>query len=123
MRSNPLAVDTLAGFQFASVFKSTNNSPEKRLFVAVLMNAVSELEEALTSPKRQREWALQELTTWFFSHDRKWPFSFENLCENLDLSPECIRHQISNLLSERNVPVPEIEAGTQPPSRRVERSF
>jgi hypothetical protein len=80
--------------------------------VAVLMNAVVELQETVTSHKRQREWLLQELVTWFFSHDRKWPFSFENLCEHLELSPDCIRHQITAMLREQHVELPESGDGS-----------
>lgn len=100
MRSNPLAADTLAGYQFASVFHSRHERPEKKLFAAVLMNAIADLEEALASRKPQRNWRLQELVAWFFSHDRSWPLSFENLCEHLDVNAGCVRRRIGALLQQ-----------------------
>ena len=106
MRSNPLALDTLAGQQFAAVFQSGREYPEKRLFMAVMMTAIAEFHDALGSPKRREGWAFQELVTWFFSRDRNWPFSFENLCEHLDLSPECVRHQLRALLRKQHIRVP-----------------
>jgi hypothetical protein len=111
MRSNPLALDTLAAQQFAAVFHSGRQSPEKRLFVAVMMTAIAEFHETIESPKQRAGWAFQELVTWFFSHDRSWPFSFENLCEHLDLSPDCIRHQIKVLLHEQHMQVPADDLG------------
>jgi hypothetical protein len=99
MRTNPLAPDTLAGQQFASVFQAGRDVPEKRLLVAVLMSAFVELEDALNTPGPRDEWALQELLAWFFNHDRTWLFSFENLCEELDLSADSVRAQLQVLLT------------------------
>jgi hypothetical protein len=99
MNTNPLAPDTLAFQQFALVFQTGRDVPEKRLLVAVLMNAFAELEDALEEHGPRSEWALRELLTWFFNHDRTWLFSFESLCEELDLSPDCVRKQLRVLVS------------------------
>ena len=104
MRTNPLAPDTLASQQFASVFQSGRDIPEKRLLVAVFMSAFVELEDTLKTPGPHDEWALQELLAWFFNHDRTWLFSFENLCEELDVSADCVRKQLQVLLAPQRRP-------------------
>jgi len=101
MRSRLLAPDTLLGEQFARVFSGAHDLPEKRLFIAVLMNAVSDFQDAVRSPERYDEWTFQEIRAWFFKSDRHWLFSFENLCEQLDLDANCIRGQLRSLLHQR----------------------
>jgi len=112
MRSNPLAADTLATYQFASVFRKSPELPEKRLFVAVLTSAIAEFYDAIGTPARRKDWPFHELLAWFFSRDRSWPFSFENLCDYLDLSPDCIRQEISSVLHQKHLPQPEVGKGS-----------
>ena len=42
---------------------------------------------------------------WIEDHDREWPFSFENICETLDLDAERLRTRL--LACAPNLPVPE----------------
>lgn len=86
--------DTIMPEQYASVFVSRQQMPEKRLFAAVLMEAVADFRDCLRCPGKRESWTFQELLAWFFNSDKKWPFSFENLCEQLDLDPGCVRRQI-----------------------------
>ncbi len=73
-------------------------SPEKRLLAAVLMEALQEFEHVVHMPNDPRR---QELWAWFFGRDAAWPFSFENLCDQLDLNPSCIRTRIAALATRR----------------------
>jgi hypothetical protein len=67
--------------------------PEQRLMCAVLEEAVIELATprvAARSPLRAHR-NRQELLAWFASADRSWPFSFENICDAIDLDPAQVR--------------------------------
>jgi len=46
---------------------------------------------AAPSPLRAQHRNRQELLAWFASPDRSWPFSFENICDAIDLDPAQVR--------------------------------
>jgi hypothetical protein len=41
------------------------------------------------SPKARREFRLA--SEWIFSSERRWPFSFENICDVLGVDPQSVR--------------------------------
>ena len=92
--------DALIPFQHAWAHESARRSPEKRLLAAVLMDAVLEFREIVRSPHEDGDPRLHRLRAWFFAHDQKWPFSFENVCEQLDLDPNCIRNRLATLAND-----------------------
>jgi hypothetical protein len=72
--------------------------PERRLMAAVLQRAVDDLRG---SPQRRRRNALapnrqvlRAAVSYVASSDRRWPFSFENLCEALRLEPRRVRREL-----------------------------
>jgi hypothetical protein len=75
--------------------------PHKHLMAAVLQTAV---DDHWGSGYRRvpRNWTPAEIravglaTAYVESRDRRWPFSFENLCEALGLDPVSFRRQIQN---------------------------
>ena len=72
--------------------------PQKRLMLAVLMSAVSDCQRragvrATPAPAADRR-AMSEALAYVESTDRKWPFSFENLCEAVGLDPGWLRRNL-----------------------------
>ncbi len=78
-------------------------TPEKRLLIAVLWNAILEYQEFLCSNHSSGSAEAQKLRKWFFEHDETWPFSFENVCTQLDLDPGSIRSRLETLGNETPV--------------------
>jgi hypothetical protein len=72
-------------------------SPEKRLLIAVLWNAILEYQDFLCSGRSGGDAEAQKLRKWFFEPDQMWPFSFENVCAQLDLDPSSIRTRLATL--------------------------
>lgn len=70
------------------------NSPEKRLMSQVLLTAVEDFEQLARTCRSSNDPRMHELTAWFFGHAPDWPFSFLNLCAQLNLDAECIRSRI-----------------------------
>ena len=72
--------------------------PQKRLMLAVLMSAVNDcLRRAdirATPPPAADRRAMTEALAYVASTDRKWPFSFENLCEAVGLDPGWLRRSL-----------------------------
>ena len=58
---------------------------------AVLWQAIREYQKLATHRTRREAELFRELDQWFLEDDRKWDFSFVNLCQILDLEPTCIR--------------------------------
>jgi hypothetical protein len=63
--------------------------PHRNLMVAVLRAAIEDICDARVAAP-----ALGYVT----SADRRWPFSFENLCEALDLNPGNVRRQLETAI-------------------------
>jgi hypothetical protein len=89
--------DTLLPSQYAALRQSRQCPPEQRLLFAVLTSALADFQEAVRSPGAPQNSRLREVHEWFFTPDPAWPFSFENLCTQLDLDPDYIRSGLAGL--------------------------
>jgi hypothetical protein len=67
-------------------------SGEVRLVAAILEDAERIYRKYGGCARRPR--VLQEAERWVESKDRSWPFSFERVCEILDLDATCIRRAL-----------------------------
>ena len=65
--------------------------PEKRLMLAILEDAISCFQAGLVARSNRQQALCREADEWIFENEREWPFSFENLCEALDLDAGYIR--------------------------------
>ena len=73
------------------VFKKDIREGEERLMLAVLQDAV-DCFQMYVLPKTEREKRLfQEAEDWILEKNSEWFFSFENICETLQLHPDYIR--------------------------------
>jgi hypothetical protein len=67
------------------------STPERRLMVAVLEDAMRELVRPGGPWYGARARQRKEVQVWLESDDVAWPFSFVNVCEALDLDPGEVR--------------------------------
>lgn len=70
---------------------------ERNLMCAVLEDAIRCYVDARESPLCDKEPEMAELKRWFAERHSRHPFSFEHICEYLDLDPECIRRLLKAL--------------------------
>lgn len=68
--------------------------PEKRLMLAVLTDAVRCYQVGCDAQKASRIRAFMEAEEWLFSARGYGPFSFENVCYTLDITPEYLRDRM-----------------------------
>ena len=68
--------------------------PERNLLLAVLTDAIVRYQAlaGVVAVTRRRE--LGEAERWLFSNDRRWPYSFVNVCEALEIAPTALRRQL-----------------------------
>ena len=87
-----LQPDTLLPSQyFAALRRKGAHEPERRLVIAVLQDAVDCFQKHLTARDRKAHQLFLDAEEWVCSTDRSWPFSFENVCDLLQINSEYLR--------------------------------
>src|SRR5438552_6860919 len=90
--SHLLQPDTLLPSQyFAALRRKGAHEPERRLVVAVLQDAVDCFQKHLVARDRKARQLYLDAEEWICSDDRSWPFSFENVCDLLQINAEYLR--------------------------------
>ena len=69
-------------------------SPEKRLMLAVLDDALDIYRKHAHAPGRRWRRSVAETESWLFSDDTSWPFSFVNVCQMLGIDVDWLRMQL-----------------------------
>lgn len=77
--------------------------------VAVLRNALGCIEEHRHATDTRDRRLLDETKQWFLATDTNWPYSFECICEVLDLDANAIRQRLGVVPDPQ--PVAELRAG------------
>jgi hypothetical protein len=91
--SSPLEPDTLVPSQyFDKVGSDAAFQPEKRLMLAVLEEAIATFQRHVLSDNSRSQRLVEEVEQWADGADADWPFSFENICDALDIEPEFLRN-------------------------------
>jgi hypothetical protein len=81
--------------QFYDIWHRTRYvSPERALVLAVMWQAVIDLQKYRFANRRRQQRLFMEAYRWVESDDRSWVFSFANLCETLNLKPEPLRARL-----------------------------
>jgi hypothetical protein len=84
----------LAPTQFRDIWNVGSHQPESELAAAVLNAAVEDFAKHRHAHRRSRQRIYWQVYQWVASDCRQWPFSFVNICEILDLSPQALRAQL-----------------------------
>lgn len=81
--------------QFHDIWhKSRAVTPERALALAVLWEAVLDLDKYRFAQRRRQQRLYWEAYEWVTSDDRSWPYSFANLCDTVGLTVEPVRKQL-----------------------------
>jgi hypothetical protein len=72
-------------------FKNAIYGGEQRLMLAVLQDAVECFQEHIQAQYVWEKKLFREAEDWILEKNTDWPFSFENICETLQLNPDYIR--------------------------------
>jgi hypothetical protein len=84
--------DTLLPVQFAGRMGSRRSQlGEFRLMNAILEDAVDMYRKHADADRGRKLDLFDEAEAWIESTDRAWVFSFENICDMLDLDADCLR--------------------------------
>lgn len=92
-----LQPDTVLPMQyFATLRRKGEHEPERRLVIAVLQDAVDCFQKHLFARDRKQQQLFSDAEQWIASSDRSWPFSFENVCDLLQINAEYLRRGLQN---------------------------
>jgi hypothetical protein len=87
-----LQPDTLLPSQYFAVVKRKGaHEPERRLVAAVLEDAVECFQKHVRARDQKARQLFLDAEEWIYSEDRSWPFSFENVCDLLQINPGYLR--------------------------------
>ena len=73
------------------LLKTNIREGEKRLMLALLENAIEDFQKYALANDKARKELFQEAEEWFFATDNDSLFSFENICEYLQLNSNYLR--------------------------------
>jgi hypothetical protein len=91
--------DTILPTQFFESVGARIFSSEKRLMLAVLLDAINLLRSVDSSKLRTRN-SFNEAWSWVFAKRRTSSLSFDHVCEALGLDAESLRRRLSESVSE-----------------------
>ena len=81
--------------QFHDIWsRSRTISPERRLALAVVQQALNDLAGYRFARGWRRQRLYWDAYAWVADDDREWPYSFINLCEAAGLGVEAIRQRV-----------------------------
>ena len=84
--------DTLLPSQyFVALRRKTNQEPERRLVLAILQDAIECYQKHLFTQDHKAHQLFADAEEWLLSEDREYYFSFENVCDLLEINPEFLR--------------------------------
>lgn len=84
--------DALLPAQFYAAFRGGSGvRGEKRLMLAVLEDALDCYQKYAIARDGHGQVLFEEANQWIASSDRGWFFSYENICETLEINPEYLR--------------------------------
>lgn len=87
--------DALLPAQFYAAFRGGSAvRGEKRLMLAVLQDALDCYQKYAFAKDGVGRQLFSDASSWIRCEDRSWYFSFENICETLEISPSYLRNGV-----------------------------
>jgi hypothetical protein len=89
--------DALLPAQFYAAFRGGSGvRGEKRLMLAVLEDALDCFQKYAACRDGHGQQLFEEARQWIGSEDRGWFFSYENICETLEINPQYLRRGLES---------------------------
>ena len=86
-----ISIDPADAGTIERVYKKDIREGEEKLMLAVLQDAVECFQVYVLAETHREKRLFQEAEDWILETDSEWLFSFENICETLQLNPGYIR--------------------------------
>ena len=100
--SQCLEPDVLTSFEYLKTHQRRDHcQPEVKLMFAVLSDGIECFQRYIDAKSRRCQKIFEEAQAWLLSQDNRTLFSFENICEALQLSPTYLRTGLLRWSAER----------------------
>jgi hypothetical protein len=87
--------DVLMGDEWGATFRRRGAmSSEKRLMLAVLKNALQSYQKYALAENAHESQLFDEVAEWIDCDYSEWFFSFQSICENLEINPVYLRRRL-----------------------------
>lgn len=106
------ASDLILPSQFFELVGKSRFTCEQRLMLAVLADAINILHDWRSSLSVRKRRLFVEAARWVMARGSNVPFSFENVCDALEISPEALRRHLGQLMT-------GVSADSRPPQARL----
>jgi hypothetical protein len=83
--------DGVSTDQFFDTLRSKHLAPEKALLLAILEDAIHCLEKYRAAQDSVGKERFHDAESWIMKRGNHWIFSFDNVCELLELDPQYVR--------------------------------
>jgi len=84
--------DALLPAQFYALLRGSSAiAGEKRLMLAVLEDALDCYRKYALAREGQGLQMFRDVDVWISSRDRRWFYSYENICDTLEINPDYLR--------------------------------
>ncbi len=94
--------DTLLPIQyFEAMRKKHLLEGEKRLILSVLEDAVECFMKCIDASTSKGQRLFRDADEWISHEDKRWVFSFDNVCDMLDINPEYMRNGLAKWKAKR----------------------
>ena len=92
--------------------------PEKRLMWAILEDAVGSFQSHFSGRKGKPSGNLAEVEEWILDTDNSWLFSFNSICETLEIDPQYLRRGLLDWKERQLAAGPAAKNGGEGPPKR-----
>ncbi len=102
------ASDLILPSQFFELVGKNRFSCEQRLMLAVLADAINILHDWYVSASVRKRRLFADAACWVTTRGRNVPFSFDNVCDALEISPDALRRRLGSLINGGATPASRI---------------
>jgi hypothetical protein len=96
----PNLTELIRSCQFFGAERSGRLCPEQRLALAVLHDAINILRKWNGSGNRDKQRAFVEAGQWVATRGFSHTFSFDSLCDTLDIAPDMLRERLASFVTD-----------------------
>jgi hypothetical protein len=93
------ASDLILPSQFFEMVGKSRFTSEQRLMLAVLADAINILHDWRGAFSVRKRRLFTDAARWVMARGSSVPFSFDNVCDALEISAEALRHRLNDLLA------------------------
>ncbi|MBV8356570.1 MAG: hypothetical protein JO189_01335 [Deltaproteobacteria bacterium] len=90
-------MDVILPVQYFGALGSIGLSSEQRLMLAVLVDAINVLQGWQRVGNARKRRAFAEAAQWINTRGTNYPFSFDSVCDALEIDPEVLRSRLHGL--------------------------